>query len=425
MRSLSTVLIHFGLLQLVYRKSHYVAADYFDDTEAEYENTDVGTVSLSAVDTTGKTPNQTDEPYHKLPEFKTRREELLYWANYNKDAHVPQTHLAEVAACLLMKDEQTDILEWLAYHRYIGISKYYVYDNNSKPPMLDILLPYVSEGVVDYLYLNDTWKADDFLFTRRRVGWMKQTGYASQKLINSVQIWSMTHCVKNYAQRHKWVVMMDVDEFFMFTDNDPSQGPPHLPTFLKDYEDAGGLAVYRRNLGSSGVTRKPEAGVMASYTKCMKSIDDDKRQFYPKVILQSQYLRMYGACFVHECQVKRKMVNTLKKEPPNQKVSRREMATWDKLVIYHYAVKSTEDFYLKQARGMPHIFQAGLLRRDEEFLNMVNNHSTVNCTMAVQYPKYCCEDAIKESVSIYQNLKNDKSTIYHQAQESIEALLTQ
>lgn len=36
-----------------------------------------------------------------------------------------------VAVCTVVKDQQQDLLEWLEYHRFIGVGKVYVYDNNS------------------------------------------------------------------------------------------------------------------------------------------------------------------------------------------------------------------------------------------------------------------------------------------------------
>lgn len=36
-----------------------------------------------------------------------------------------------VAVCVIVKNQHRDIREWLEYHRWLGVSKVYVYDNNS------------------------------------------------------------------------------------------------------------------------------------------------------------------------------------------------------------------------------------------------------------------------------------------------------
>lgn len=36
-----------------------------------------------------------------------------------------------VAICAIVKNQHSDIREWLEYHRWLGVGKVYVYDNNS------------------------------------------------------------------------------------------------------------------------------------------------------------------------------------------------------------------------------------------------------------------------------------------------------
>lgn len=36
-----------------------------------------------------------------------------------------------VAICAIVKNQHRDIREWLEYHRWLGVGKVYVYDNNS------------------------------------------------------------------------------------------------------------------------------------------------------------------------------------------------------------------------------------------------------------------------------------------------------
>jgi len=37
--------------------------------------------------------------------------------------------------CIMVKDEEYYIQEWLEYHRLIGFEHFYIYDNNSEIPV--------------------------------------------------------------------------------------------------------------------------------------------------------------------------------------------------------------------------------------------------------------------------------------------------
>lgn len=50
-----------------------------------------------------------------------------------------------VAFCVLAKDE-LDIYEWVDYHRQLGVSKFYVYDEYSDPPMSVPLKGFIDSG---------------------------------------------------------------------------------------------------------------------------------------------------------------------------------------------------------------------------------------------------------------------------------------
>eukprot|EP01024_Parvocaulis_polyphysoides_P063951 TRINITY_DN7416_c0_g3_i2.p1 TRINITY_DN7416_c0_g3~~TRINITY_DN7416_c0_g3_i2.p1 ORF type:complete len:382 (+),score=30.10 TRINITY_DN7416_c0_g3_i2:124-1269(+) len=104
-----------------------------------------------------------------LPIFSNKRDELLFWVAKQGNQHIIQTHLAEVAACVMVKDEHLDIMEWIAYHRYIGIGKFYIYDNNSVPPMIDMLRFPLSRGFVEYQYINDTFFLVNEKFEMRKL----------------------------------------------------------------------------------------------------------------------------------------------------------------------------------------------------------------------------------------------------------------
>eukprot|EP01026_Neomeris_dumetosa_P043895 TRINITY_DN3685_c0_g1_i5.p1 TRINITY_DN3685_c0_g1~~TRINITY_DN3685_c0_g1_i5.p1 ORF type:complete len:771 (-),score=51.98 TRINITY_DN3685_c0_g1_i5:317-2455(-) len=311
----------------------------------------------------------------------------------NKKGYIKNNHLSEVAICVLVKDEHLDILEWIEYHQYIGIGKIYIYDNNSKPPMINMLRGLLEQGIVEYQYINDTYMVDDyFLYSKMKQFQRLNHVNRTKELMNSLQVWSLTNCVRTYHKRHKWIALIDVDEFFIFENSDPVQNRPNLPRFLDSYTNYGGLLVYRKSIGSSGHVDRPDQGVLASYTSCPGSIAAELRQAYPKVILNTNYFLTTGQCRIHECSSTKRMVNTRKKE---QKIRwfldyTNELPTWHKLYIHHYAIKSLEDFHKKQDRGMPHSRSTNNdedQSRPYDFFEDLVNRTTHSCETAVQFSK--------------------------------------
>lgn len=44
--------------------------------------------------------------------------------------------LPSVAICVCIRDQHVDVREWLAYHHALGVSKFYIWDTGSNPPLL-------------------------------------------------------------------------------------------------------------------------------------------------------------------------------------------------------------------------------------------------------------------------------------------------
>jgi hypothetical protein len=60
--------------------------------------------------------------------------------------------LGYVAVCAVVKDQPRELRYWIEYHRWLGIDKFYLFDNNSSRPLLLGLWDLVQAGVVDYQY---------------------------------------------------------------------------------------------------------------------------------------------------------------------------------------------------------------------------------------------------------------------------------
>ena len=60
----------------------------------------------------------------------------------------------EMAVVCISKNEGPYIREWIEFHRIVGISKFYFYDNESDDDTSDVLAPYIADGIVDYILIK-------------------------------------------------------------------------------------------------------------------------------------------------------------------------------------------------------------------------------------------------------------------------------
>jgi len=88
----------------------------------------------------------------------------------------------KIALCLFIKDENDYLKEWLEYHRSIGIQHFFVYDNNSKIPIVN------TDSDVTVI----VWKEDI-------VGKQSNAYY---------------HCANNNKD-YRWIGFIDTDEFII------------------------------------------------------------------------------------------------------------------------------------------------------------------------------------------------------------------
>lgn len=88
--------------------------------------------------------------------------------------HHPQKHLkgsngthlqhAYVAFCAIMRNEHLNVAEWIQYHAWLGVEKFYIFDHGSKPPISVVLQEYVEQGIVEVFHFQNSWQVDAHQF---------------------------------------------------------------------------------------------------------------------------------------------------------------------------------------------------------------------------------------------------------------------
>ncbi|KAF9624680.1 hypothetical protein IFM89_012973 [Coptis chinensis] len=95
----------------------------------------------------------------------------------------------ELCACTMLWNQATSLREWIVYHAWLGVERWFIYDNNSNDGI---------EKVIEEL------NQEKFNVSRHVWPWIK-----SQEA-------GFSHCILKARRECKWVAFMDVDEFFYF-----------------------------------------------------------------------------------------------------------------------------------------------------------------------------------------------------------------
>jgi hypothetical protein len=216
-----------------------------------------------------------------------------------------------LSICGFVKDERY-LLEWVEYHRLVGVQKIYLYDD-SVIPAQSILSRQIQEGFVEVVLA--------------RTGISQENAYA--------------HFLKNLAHHSRWVAFIDADEFLVPITSDD------VKTILRDYESYGGLAVSWLTFGSSHYITRPTGLETVNYLRRSKSNYDLNK--HVKVIVQTAHtVAPAGNPHAFVYRFKYYCVNEKKRlvlGPYSEN-------SHDLIQLNHYYLRSYSDFKEKILRGL-------------------------------------------------------------------------
>ena len=232
-----------------------------------------------------------------------------------------------------MKNEAPYILEWVAYHRVIGVDNFLIYTNGCEDGTDEILGRLQELGLLQHR-LNDDWKGKS------------PQQYALNKALNEPVI-----------KNADWLIHIDVDEFI-----NVRCGNGTLDDFIAEAPEATNIAMTWRLFGNNGVTALSDGFVTEDFDTCAP-------KFCPKphtVWGFKTMLRNNGAYAKLSCHRPNKLAEDWKGRVRwvngNAQDITGEMAErgwrssmksigYDKLQLNHYALRSAESFLIKRQRG--------------------------------------------------------------------------
>ncbi|MFP4328890.1 MAG: glycosyltransferase family 2 protein, partial [Paracoccaceae bacterium] len=250
---------------------------------------------------------------------------------------VPPRPLAEgstgrvIVGC--MKNEAPYIVEWVAYHRAIGVDTFLIYTNGCEDGTDAILDRLQAMGVLEHRN-NDDWKG------------------------NSPQQHALNRALKEPVIRNaEWIIHIDVDEFINIR-----CGNGTLDDFLARAPDATNVAMTWRLFGNNGITALTDGLVIEQFDACAP-------RYCPKPHTVWGFKTMFrniGAYEKISCHRPNKLAPGFERRVKWVNGSGQDMTQeairngwrnskksigYDLLQLNHYALRSAESFLIKRQRG--------------------------------------------------------------------------
>ncbi|CAO2829103.1 unnamed protein product [Amaranthus hypochondriacus] len=185
----------------------------------------------------------------------------LYKSRNKNNDMSRSNHKYNLCACTMVWNQAAFIREWVMYHAWLGIERWFIYDNNSDDGLKEV----INE-------LNE----ENYNVTRHAWPWVK-----SQEA-------GFSQCVLRSRDQCKWIAFFDVDEFFYFPPPKPNlnssiiihPGPGSLQTLVSTVStrlrSVGDIRTDCQNFGPSGLKKSPAEGLILGYTCRLKSLERHK-----------------------------------------------------------------------------------------------------------------------------------------------------
>ena len=226
--------------------------------------------------------------------------------------------------CLLIKNENEYLKEWLDHHEEIGIDHFYIYDNGSTVPVLETIKEYK-----DGYYVNKTTVIE----------WVGTFKHMQHECYD--------HCLLHFGNETRWLGFIDTDEFMTTNEN--------INELLSEFEDDFCLWIPWELYNSNGHIDNPHKPQKEAYTTAIAN----PFGIYGKVFLQPfRTKKMY----VHLAQPKSKFDKIVNNTHIKHLDSLYDLhmqyygdgsdrRMFERIKCNHYMTRSFEEWYEKIRRG--------------------------------------------------------------------------
>ncbi|KAK7250476.1 hypothetical protein RIF29_32944 [Crotalaria pallida] len=185
------------------------------------------------------------------------------YSNWNREEKY------ELCVCTMVWNQAHAIKEWIMYHAWLGVQRWFIYDNNSDDHIEELVRELNLKGF--NVSLN-TWP------------WIK------------TQEAGFSHCALRAKEECKWVGFFDVDEFFYFPRkfNNRHDGENSLRSMVANFSNSNSVAEIRtacHSFGPSGLNSPPKRGVTIGYN-CRLRLSERHKSFVRPNLLDKSLMNL-------------------------------------------------------------------------------------------------------------------------------------
>lgn len=232
-----------------------------------------------------------------------------------------------------MKNEAPYILEWVAYHRAMGVDTFLIYTNGCEDGTTEILDRLQQMGVLHHRD-NNAW-----------------TG-------NSPQQHALDAALKEpVVTQADWLIHIDVDEFI-----NVRCGNGTLQDLFDRVPEATNIAMTWRLFGHNGVSRLSESFVVDQFDTCAPKFCPKPHTAWGfKTMVRNIGAYQKISChrpnkLIAEAEAQIRWVNGSGRDMTKEAIkngwrSSRKTIGYDLVQLNHYALRSAESFLIKRQRG--------------------------------------------------------------------------
>lgn len=279
--------------------------------------------------------------------FRSKIKNILgsYWDKITFNSCIPNNYKYRLSIVSVMKNFADGIEEWIEYYLLLGISHFYIYDNESTDNLKKRLEQYIKNGKITYhFYPGDV-----------------------------VQNYAYNHAICNYKNETEFMAFIDDDEFIV--PKEDKLLPDVIDEIIKKnsmkprMEKIGGIGINWRIYGTSFHKKKQKGMVIENYT--LRADDFHQTGRVIKTICNPRVVK--GFLFNPHACIYKKGYCCISENGDIVKNASSEFPSYNTLWINHYRSKSEEELIAKFERGWPDPECKNICEKFKEQMTLAKN----------------------------------------------------
>jgi len=174
-----------------------------------------------------------------------------------------------LSVCALFKNEANYLKEWIEYHKMVGVDHFYLYNNGSIDRSVEILIPYIKEGLVTLVQWPNR---------------LPKHQIDNSMWALSTQLPAYENAAKYLALKDtKWLVVLEVDEFIV------PVNAKTISEILEGYDEYPGLQVVSDFFNTSLENKLPKRNLIIESIELTSAPDQKIENSVEKTIFKPEY----------------------------------------------------------------------------------------------------------------------------------------